>query len=551
MQNVAPWNYGNYYLGNTTMQMMPLMLRKVQEYGLAQAMATLRNGGILGGMAPVIPMIPPMMPMGAPLMAAATPLPVAFSPLVHGMYPAASMSPVNWMAPSSFMSALTTGPMPYRPPGFEFPSSVGMVMAIPYGTPNPMISASPYTANLSGSTNYSSMPYYSVTQPVSTMTFSRPSYYPQPTYTFQSAPNPVSTIPQPNISAPTVPLSQQPLPVGVNGPLLSTNVGSQQTNPMYSSTAAVSYDSSAVVAKHALPIYDPIQASRSSMNGFSDVVTTGSPLINAMDLSIRTSLANEPTATYSTPGFSSTRFTSHHQSLPRLNYSTYDYTTSTQRRDPIIPPILVGELISDSGWLPKESFSGNQPIPMINKKQKRTVHTTDHGRLYYNANNHVSFLPKRGLRRRRVRRSNSSASDYDCVVCQEKRDRRRLKKYFGKSAVSSLFSSKKTKGHRDQTLSEDSLLAKLTRHIRSSRDEHRTNSSNADRLAPVAQSTSPVLVRQSTLIESTATDDKTVVEEKSDDEMPDEVETIENDREEKFEHSTHDGSHTTLNTIDE
>src|SRR5690349_21804281 len=100
------------------MQMMPFMLNKVHSYGQMQAMSALGNAGLLGfpPMMQSMPMMPwytpssfsmPMMPwympssfsmpMAAPMMAAATPLPIAFNPLVQGMYPMASMNPVNWM----------------------------------------------------------------------------------------------------------------------------------------------------------------------------------------------------------------------------------------------------------------------------------------------------------------------------------------------------------------------------------------------------------------------------------------------------------------------
>ena len=141
MSGMSPSNYGNYYMGNTTMQIMPFMMRKVAKYNQRMAMGGLGGGGF--GSMPMMPMMPmmPCLPAAAPMIAAATPLPIAFSPLIQGMYPMASMNTSSWMTPSSFMSALSTGPMGYRPPAsFEFPSNVGMVMPMPFGNPNPLLS---------------------------------------------------------------------------------------------------------------------------------------------------------------------------------------------------------------------------------------------------------------------------------------------------------------------------------------------------------------------------------------------------------------------------
>jgi hypothetical protein len=138
-------------MGNTTMQMIPLMQRKLAKYALKQGMSPFGGMGGMGGMGcmPMMPMMPMMpclpasccMPMAAPMMAAATPLASACTPLVQNMYSSAAINPSTFMSPASFTSALTAGPMPYRPPAsFEFPSNVGMVMPMSCGMPNPLLS---------------------------------------------------------------------------------------------------------------------------------------------------------------------------------------------------------------------------------------------------------------------------------------------------------------------------------------------------------------------------------------------------------------------------
>lgn len=119
---MSPWNYGNYYMGNTTMQMMPYMQRKVAKFAQRQAMGSMGSMGGFGGFPsmPSMPMMPmmPVMPM-MPMMAAATPLPMACNPIVQNMYP---MAPMN----------------------YQYPSNVGMVMNMPYGLPNPLLAPSTF-----------------------------------------------------------------------------------------------------------------------------------------------------------------------------------------------------------------------------------------------------------------------------------------------------------------------------------------------------------------------------------------------------------------------
>lgn len=217
---MSPWNYGNYYMGNTTVQMMPYMQRKVAKYAAKQALGMGAGGfGGFGGccmpmmpMMPVMPMAPCLpasccLPAAAPMVAAATPLPIAFNPLVQGMYPMANMTNFNWMSPSSFMSALNTGPMAYRPPAtIEFPSNVGMVMPLPYGNPNPLLTPSYF-----GGFN----PQYNLNGGISCCcTFCTPApalpppvtYYPRPVSVPQPCPVPCPVpVPIPNIQQIPVP----------------------------------------------------------------------------------------------------------------------------------------------------------------------------------------------------------------------------------------------------------------------------------------------------------------------------------------------------------
>ena len=135
-------------MGNTTLQMMPYMQRKVAKFAARQAMSSMGGMGMGMGMGmPMMPMMPCLpasccMPMAAPMCAAATPLPIACSPLIQGMYPMSSgMNFGNWMTPSSFMSALSSAPLSYQPPpSFQLPSNIGAVMPFPFASSNPLLS---------------------------------------------------------------------------------------------------------------------------------------------------------------------------------------------------------------------------------------------------------------------------------------------------------------------------------------------------------------------------------------------------------------------------
>lgn len=522
---VAPWNYGNYYLGNTTMQMMPSMLNKVYAYGQIQARAMLANAGLLGS----TPMLqnnallssynPPMfnLPQSAPLMAAATPLPIAFNPLIQGMYPMATMNPNNWMTPSSFMSALTAGPMPYRPPSFDFPSNVGMVMALPYGTPNPFFSSPSYTG-FNSAPNYNTgsswccccycMPISSV--PTSSFTSNYPQSYSAP----YSAPAPASA-PLPVVNFQQIP-PQQPTYAPAPPAIASANYSAPipAGAPLYSSQGSMSnvtFSQPSVMATNIIK------------NNTTNVQTSSNvplPVYNATDKSqyligqTVTSSLSDPTLNYnqlstSTPSTSK----SAHQFLPRresfsdrvrrhipsISRSNYTINQTQTRSDPVLPPILHGQLISDSGWLPKTSTTYQKLTSLLpGNRRKRSVYTPDYTKPTKQSNNNISFIP-----RRRRRHSNSSASEYDCAICQQERDKRRLREHYGSSTVSSLLSSKPP--HKQQrspngsasSKSKSSTPTSSQRGGYKSHRRHPTKIKIRSKTPSPEKSSSPVLRRQS------------------------------------------------------
>jgi len=259
MSGMSPWNYGNFYMGNTTMQMMPYMQRKVAKYALKQGMSSLGGfgggmpslGGFGGGMPmmPMLPMMPMMpclpascsMPMASPIIAAATPLPIAYNPIVQGMYPMVGMNSASWMTPSSFMSALTTGPMPYRPPAsIEFPSNINMVMTLPYGTPNPLL-CPPSFGGFSPQYNFGGGMSCCCCYCTPSACPPAISYYPQPVSVPQPVPVPYPVpVPIPNIQQVPIPRpvsvvappiiagGNQSLSIPSGAPLLSSQGGFMQ-----------------------------------------------------------------------------------------------------------------------------------------------------------------------------------------------------------------------------------------------------------------------------------------------------------------------------------
>jgi hypothetical protein len=175
------------------------------------------------------------------MMAVATPLPIAFNPLVQGMYPMASMNPFNWMTPSSFMSALTTGPMPYRPPAsFEFPSNISMVMPFPYGAPNPLLASSSFGGfnpqyNFNGGLSCCCCYCTPSIAPPAISYYPRPVSVPQPCPVPYPAPVPivnVQQIPVPRpvsvVAPPIIAGGNQAFPTPAGTPLLSSQGGLMQ-----------------------------------------------------------------------------------------------------------------------------------------------------------------------------------------------------------------------------------------------------------------------------------------------------------------------------------
>jgi hypothetical protein len=490
------------------MQMMPSM------YGQSSAMSGFGFGGY--------PYSSPSfsMPPAAPMMAAATPLPVAFNPLVQGMYPAASMSPTNWMTPSSFMSALSSGPMPYRPPAFDFPSNIGMVMPIPYGTPNPFLSApsggfSPYN---SGNGSWSCCCCYCV--PPATAPAPPPiCYYPRPVSVPQPYPVPCPVpVPVPNIQQ--VPV---PRPVSVVAPPIIaecnpisaapfaaplwpsqgafTNAYAGQPMVMASNHDSMPSTYIGQPANGSLPVYNPVDQSHSSMN---QTATLNLPYLgpNTNGLSgITPSEAKSVNQLYQT---SNTTFDRFQRYIPSVSHSNYDLTKSQSRSEPTLPPILRGQLISDSGWLPKTSKKYRSISSMLTgKKRKRPLYTPENSKsIFQSIANRASSLSSR-----RHHRSDSSASEYDCPICQQERDKRRLRKHYGVSTVASLLSSSSKDFHgrhlpTNETVSSAPYVStsfKSSSHKSYRRHPRRLKSSGKS-LSPKASS-SPILLRRSPIKE--------------------------------------------------
>jgi hypothetical protein len=485
MAGMTPWNYGNYYLGNTTMQMMPFMMNQVQQYGFMSGMGAFGNASMFNSMFPCCTPISYSMPMMAPMMAAATPLPVAFNPLVQGMYPMASTSPVNWMAPSSFMSALTTGPMPYRPPAYDFPSNVGMVMAIPYGTPNPLLSSSAF-GSVNFMSNVGSMPTYCCCYsmpPMSTSATPMISYYPHANNTRNIHPitfsqsTPASNFQHVSGSSMVVP-SQPPLmssldnalPMQINSSLISSQSNAGQSSVLAfkqfpSKSNAQFYDQTDQGSNHVMPIYNATNRLSSSIGHRLTSRSANTPVTTHRRSMITSSKAKYNIGSNQTHESFSKRFRRYGHAL---HHSIYNPIDSLHRNDPILPPILYGELISDSGWLPKTSINVAMPFIESRRKGHRTFHTSDTGKsTYHSHSSHISFLPhrRRNHRRRHQHHSPSSASEYDCTICEQERGKHRLRKYFGSSNISPLLSMpKKNDRQRRPSSSETFRSSKSHRH---------------------------------------------------------------------------------------
>ncbi|CAF3432366.1 unnamed protein product [Rotaria socialis] len=524
---MAPWNYGNYYLGNTTMQMMPMMLNKVHQYGQMQAMSALSNAGILGSTPPIalnMPMVPSMpccmppscnMPMSAPMMAAATALPVAFNPLVQGMYPAASMSPVNWMCPSSFMSALTSGPMPYRPPAYDFPNNVGMVMTIPYGTPNPMISATSYGASYNCGASSSWCCSYSYTAPAPAP---QPiCYYPRPVSVPQPyavpCPYPVAIpniqqvpVPQPvtYVAPPIVADYTQAVPYKTDAPLWTSQDTFTNTNFSPPAVMASNQDmfasnfNDSQPMKGTLPVYNAIDQSQLLIGQQITSSLSNSDQITSERLGVTPSKLKYGHKHNGTRNSLSKRIRHHLPTIPVL--SNFNFTKFQHRSDPVLPPILSGYIISDSGWIPKNPEPEVMPPLLGYKKRKRLSYTNENGKsTSYSVGSHVSFL-----KRRHPKDLSSSTSEYDCVICQQEREKKRLRKHYNPSTVSSLLSlteSSNSQHNRHLSSYEPFLSSKLQAPASPKKSSHKSHRRHEKKIKNNSnkgsrKSTSPVLVRQ-------------------------------------------------------
>ncbi|CAF0864765.1 unnamed protein product [Rotaria sordida] len=491
--SMVPWSYGNYYLGNTTMQTIPSMFKKVAQLGQIQALSALANPSLLGPAAmmpcmpamPSMPCMPPMpampympmmsssmpssfsMSMAAPMMAAATPLPVAFNPLVQGMYPMASMCPVNWMTPSSFMSALISGPMPYRPPVFDFPNNIGMIMTIPYGTSNPLLSSPSYDSSFNYGVRPFSCYWPDSMPPATTPSYPMISYYPQPYPSVYPVPPALpyihNTALQSSVYAgmpTTIAGYNPPLSIPRDASLMPsqgavTNVGFTQpavltTNSNLTTSKLINSQST----KCSLPVYNTTDQSQLLIG--RKVISSNSNLpINCDERSeITPDTLKYRYKISQTHDTTPTRLRRYVSSTSRSNYKS---TTSRDRREPTLPPILNGYLISDSGWLPKIPESNAISSIVGSKKRKRKSYTIENGTsVIAPTNSHVPFIS----RRRSRHGSKSSASEYDCVICQQQREKQRLRGHFTESTISSLLQS--SKGSRQHRLSsnESSLSSK-------------------------------------------------------------------------------------------
>jgi hypothetical protein len=420
------------------------------------------------------------MPMASPMMAAATPLPIAFNPLVQGMYPIASMSPVNWMTPSSFMSALASGPMPYRPPAFDFPRNVGMVMTIPYGTPNPLFS-SPQYGGFSSSYSFggggSSCCCFSYSIPPPVLAPPSISYYPRPVCVPQpyAAPYPapvaipnVKQVPVPRsvcvIAPPVIADCNRQIPASSSNPLwpsqgVFTNGGVGQplvmaSNRNSSNTTLVTNET----AIGSLPVYNALDKSNSLIGQKISSSLSNSALNNSELSGVTPSKAKNRSRLSRTRDDLYDRFRRYMPSIPRLSRSNYDLSTFRPRVDPILPPISQGVLIADSGWLPKHSEFETVSSVITRRKKRLPLYTSKNGKsMLYSDGAHVSFLP-----RRRRKHSSSSVSEYDCAICQQEREKRRLRKYYSSSTISSLLSEPKEK--RNRLLSSKASSVSSLRH---------------------------------------------------------------------------------------
>lgn len=593
MTGVTPWNYGNYYLGNTTMQIMPLTLSEPANLRRAQALLALRNArpldsaampssmpSYMGNSMPSSFNMPrPMfssnsMSMMQPMMATATPLPVAYNPLVQGMFPMASTNPISWMTPSSFMTALTSGPMPYRPPANDFPNNVGMVMAIPYGTRNPMLSASSY--NSSSNNAFSSCGCSnSYPAPPTTAATAQPAanYYPCPVAVPQSY-----SLPQPYPASQSRPVGQsypvsQPYSALQSYPASQSYLDSQPYSALQPYPKSQSYLSSksysASCSSGAVPsdgqqgasttvlssMSPPIATTYTQSRPFSNDASQGGVICTACNVPTMVAASNSSipssgvigTQSRSLPVYDVTdqsqlligrkvtptpsnvrqdnnaqlgvtpsqlkygkssesrdslyqRVRRHLPKIPILSH--FNYSRSHRRREPVLPPILNGYLVSDSGWLPKQPESERRPSFLGYEKIKRLSNKNENpSSTVASTNGRVSFLP-RGSRQTH---SSSSVSEYDCAICQQEREKQRLREYYNSSTVSSLTSSKGSSRRRSTLSPNESISSSKGRHSASYQSSnHRSHRPHSKKIKAHSKgsskkSNSPVLIRRTPL----------------------------------------------------
>lgn len=269
MSMMSPWNYGNYYMGNTTMQMMPMMMRKVSKF--QQRMM----GGGLGGM-PMLPMLPmvPCIPSyyamaaSAPMMAAATPLPMALNPVVQSAYPIGNCCGPTFMSPSAFASTLSSGPLPFQPPSsFQFPSNVNMVMNIPFGFSNSLLSMPSFggfAPQLNSSGALSCCCFYCTTPSCPPQV----SFYPRPVSVPQPYPVPVpNPIPITNIQPIPIPRQVNVIapPIVAGGGLSGAIPAGNSLVPSQGVLNQIPYNTVTVNASNGLRTEESLLSDRSSI----------------------------------------------------------------------------------------------------------------------------------------------------------------------------------------------------------------------------------------------------------------------------------------------
>jgi hypothetical protein len=214
------------------------------------------------------------------------------------------------------------------------------------------------------------------------------------------------------------------------------------------------------------------------------------------------------------------------------------------------------------------------PSILSSKKRKRLLYTTDTGKPILNSSvSPASFVPHR-----RRKRSDSSTSEYDCAICQQQRQKRRLRERYGSSTVSSLVSSPKgtrkdTFSPNESTFSSKSHTPKDTRKDTFSPNEstfsskshtpnsfkrisykshrrHPTKIKIKSKSPSPPKSDSPVLLRQSPIQEPRF--NGTIHEEEEEDEIEEHVEKRStNDNDSVTEKSDHYESKISLRSIDE